>query len=104
MGAIYGHKRLLMYGAVWLGVCSLVCGFCNNFIAFVVVRALSGIGGAFIMPNAVALLTITNPPGSTRNLLLGFFGASAPLGGWVGAILLGLFQHYSEYKWFFLFM
>jgi MFS family permease len=95
---------MLIYGTLWLGICNLVCGFCNNYIAFVVMRALAGIGGGFIMPNAVAILTITNPPGPTRNLLLGFFGASAPLGGWLGALFLGLIQQYTEYKWFFLLM
>ncbi|EXJ91360.1 hypothetical protein A1O1_04472 [Capronia coronata CBS 617.96] len=102
IGAVYGHKNMLIYGTLWLGVCNLVCGFCDNFIAFVIMRALAGIGGGFIMPNAVAILTITNPPGPTRNLLLGFFGASAPLGGWLGALFLGLFQQYTAYKWFFL--
>ena len=104
IGAVYGHKRLLIYGTLWLGVCNLVCGFCNNFIAFVVMRALAGLGGAFIMPNAVAMITIANPPGPTRNIYLALFGSSAPVGGWLGAVMLGLFLKYAVYKWFFLTM
>ncbi|KAI1615240.1 major facilitator superfamily domain-containing protein [Exophiala viscosa] len=65
-------------------------------------RALAGLGGAFIMPNAVAMITIANPPGPTRNIYLALFGSSAPVGGWLGAIMLGLFLHYTAYKWFFL--
>jgi MFS family permease len=102
IGSVYGHKNMVVWGILILGICSLVCGFANNFIAFVIMRALSGIGGGMIMPNAVALITIANPPGPTRNVLLGIFGATAPLGGVFGALLLGLFMQYTQYKWFFL--
>lgn len=104
MGAVYGHKNMLLAGGAWLTVCTLACGFSDNFIAFATLRALSGIGGAFIMPNAVAMLAITNPPGRTRNLSLGFFSASAPLGGYIGAILLGAFVDNGAWKWLFIFM
>ena len=30
-------------------------------------RALTGIGGGFMVPNTLALLTITFPPGKMRN-------------------------------------
>jgi hypothetical protein len=32
------------------------------------------------MPNAVAMISSTNPPGRVRNFSLGLFGASAPVG------------------------
>lgn len=104
MGAVYGHKNMLLGGGAWLTVCTLACGYCDNFIAFTTFRALSGIGGAFIMPNAVAMLAITNPPGPARNLSLGFFGASAPLGGYLGAVLAGVFVDNVTWKWLFFFV
>lgn len=104
LGAVYGHKNFLLIGGAWLSVCTLVCGFSNNFYAFTIVRALSGVGGAFILPNAVAMITITNPPGQMRNLSLAFFGASAPVGGYIGAVILGLFFQETEWKWLFVFM
>ncbi|EXJ93155.1 hypothetical protein A1O3_01712 [Capronia epimyces CBS 606.96] len=108
IGAVYGHKNMLIYRTLWLGVCNLVCGFCNNFITFVIMRALSGIGGALIMPNAVAILTITNPPGLTYLEVLAFFSASqAPSSGWsspavvvcliVSIALLALFLAWEQY-------
>ncbi|KAJ9203079.1 hypothetical protein DTO164E3_2550 [Paecilomyces variotii] len=87
LGAVYGHKNLLLIGGAWLTV-----------------RALSGVGGAFILPNAVAMITITNPPGRVRNLSLAFFGASAPAGGYIGAVLLGVFLEATEWKWLFVFI
>jgi hypothetical protein len=37
-----------------------------------------------MVPNALALLTISVPPGKMRNITVAFFGAMAPIGaaGW----------------------
>ncbi|BAE65573.1 unnamed protein product [Aspergillus oryzae RIB40] len=104
LGDVFGHRKLLLIGGAWLSLCVLVGAFCNNFFAFVTMRALAGVGGAFIMPNAVAMISSTNPPGRLRNLSLGFFAASAPLGGYCGAILLGAFLENTDWKWFFVFI
>ena len=101
LGAIYGHKNMLLVGGAWLIVFTLINGFANNYIAFVSVRALSGIGGAMVMPNAVAMISITTPPGKFRNFSLGLFAASAPIGGWLGALIAGLFTVYTPWNWIF---
>ncbi|OTA94960.1 hypothetical protein M434DRAFT_236042 [Hypoxylon sp. CO27-5] len=103
-GAVYGHKNMLLLGSLFLIIFTFVCGFCNNFIAFNVMRAMSGIGGAFIMPNAVAMIGITNPPGFARNLSLAFFGASAPIGGYLGALITGGFIQSAPLVWMFVFI
>lgn len=56
------------------------------------------------MPNAVAMISSTNPPGRVRNLSLGLFAASAPIGGYFGALFLGAFLEKTDWKWFFVFM
>ncbi|BCS05810.1 efflux pump antibiotic resistance protein [Aspergillus luchuensis IFO 4308] len=104
LGDVYGHRELLLAGGAWLSLCTLISAFCNNFYAFVAMRALAGLGGAFIMPNAVAMIASTNPPGRMRNLSLGFFAASAPTGGYFGALFLGAFIEGTEWKWFFVFI
>ncbi|GCB25996.1 uncharacterized MFS-type transporter C1683.03c [Aspergillus awamori] len=104
LGDVYGHRELLLAGGAWLSLCTLISAFCSNFYAFVAMRALAGLGGAFIMPNAVALIASTNPPGRVRNLSLGFFAASAPTGGYFGALFLGAFMEGTEWKWFFVFI
>ena len=101
LGAVYGHKNILFLGGSLFTVFTLINGFVPNCIAFNAIRALSGIGGALILPNAVAMIAITNPPGRWRNLSLGFFGASAPIGGYIGGIYIGLLIEYSDVKWYF---
>ncbi|OKL62859.1 hypothetical protein UA08_01729 [Talaromyces atroroseus] len=104
LGDVYGYRLLVLVGGAWLSVCTLASGFCTNIIAFLTLRALSGLGGAFIMPNAVAMISSTVPPGRARNFSLGVFGASAPIGGYLGALFLGVFLEKTEYKWFFVFL
>ncbi|KAL2859396.1 MFS general substrate transporter [Aspergillus pseudodeflectus] len=101
LGAVYGHRHVLIAGATWFVIFTLANGFCKSFVAFNAMRALSGIGGALIMPNAVALISTAIPPGSLRNVTLGFFGASAPIGSYLGAIWAGVFVKYASWEWIF---
>ena len=104
LGSIYGHKNVLLGGAAWWILCSFINAFCTNFIAFNIVRTLSGIGAAMIVPNAIAVIGTTLPPGKMRNLSLGFFGAGAPVGGWLGTLFAGLLAQLTPWKWLFIFM
>ncbi|KAH8194413.1 hypothetical protein TruAng_011420 [Truncatella angustata] len=101
LGAIYGHKRLTILGCCIFGVFSLVNAFCTNYEAFIAARALTGVGGGIFMPNAVSMITVMIPPGRSRNLFLGFFAASPPLGGSLGAVLTGVFIDSVGWKWLF---
>ncbi|KAK9452800.1 major facilitator superfamily-domain-containing protein [Dipodascopsis uninucleata] len=101
LGAVYGHRNILIIGAIWFVIWSLANGFCKSFVSFNVVRAFSGIGGALIMPNAVALISTTIPPGKVRNVTLGFFGASQPIGSYLGGVWAGVFIKYVNWNWIF---
>ncbi len=81
---------MLLLGAAWWIVWTLGNGFCNDFISFNVVRAVSGMGGAMVVPNAVAIVGMTFPPGRMRNRCLGLIGAGAPIGGWTGELIFCL--------------
>ena len=104
LGSVYGHGRILLLGASCWVVWSLINAFCNNFIAFNVARGMAGAGGALVVPNAVAIIGMTFPPGAARNRYLGLFGAGAPMGGWSGALLAGLLAEKVPFKWLFIFM
>ncbi|KAF2104461.1 MFS general substrate transporter [Rhizodiscina lignyota] len=104
LGAVYGHKNMLLLGGIWFAFWSLINSFCANFFAFNIVRGLTGIGGALILPNAVAMIGITFPPGKMRNFCLGIFGAAAPIGGYLGALLAGVFTEFTPWRWLFIFL
>jgi MFS family permease len=105
IGAVYGHKNVLFTGGAWWIIWSLINGFCTgSIIPFAIARAMSGIGAAFVMPNAVAIIGITFPPGRMRNLSLGFFGFGAPVGGTLGCVIIALFTQWASWRWFFVFL
>jgi MFS family permease len=72
VGAVYGHKRVAMLVGIWWVIFQIVNGFQRNLIAFAAVRALSGMGGAFMVPNAITLMTTTFHRNGCGILALGF--------------------------------
>ncbi|KAK7211698.1 hypothetical protein V2G26_018876 [Clonostachys chloroleuca] len=102
LGSIYGHQNLVLAGCALFSVFVLANAFCRDYISFVAIRALAGVGGGMFMPNAVAIMTTVIPPGRSRNLALGFFSAAPPIGGVIGALLAGLFIEIVGWKWLFI--
>ncbi len=104
IGAVYGHKNtVVVAGAFWV-LFHLISGFMKSVVTLSLMRGLSGIGGAFIVPNAIALLTVTFLPGKMRNITVGFFGTTTPVGAALGSLLAGLFVQLTPWKWLFFFL
>lgn len=103
MGTVYGHKNTVVVAGIWWVIFHLISGFMRSLISLSVMRALSGIGAAFMVPNAIALLTITFPPGKMRNISVGLFGAMAPIGAAGGSVFPGFFVQLLPWKWLFFF-
>jgi MFS family permease len=104
VGAVYGHKNTRLAAGLWWIIFTLVTGFTKSFVAFCVMRGLTGVGGAFMVPNALALLTISFPPGKIRNITVAFFGAIAPIGAAGGGVFAGFFVQLIPWKWLFFFL
>jgi hypothetical protein len=104
LGAVHGHKNILALGAGWWIFWTLATGLTTDIIGFSFMRGLTGVGGGLMVPNAVALLGITFPPGKKRNLSLALFGAMAPVGAAGGSLVSGAFVQNTEWKWLFFFL
>jgi MFS family permease len=97
-GDVHGHKGVLLTGAVWWVIWSLVTGFAKSIFQISLFRGLTGMGAAFIVPNAVALLMHTFPPGKSRNIAMGLFGAMAPIGAAGGSVIAALLVQLAPWK------
>ncbi|UPL03529.1 hypothetical protein LCI18_014463 [Fusarium solani-melongenae] len=104
IGSMFGHKRTLICAGAWWVVWHLVSGFMRNIIGLSFARGLAGAGGAFMVPNSVALLAINIPPGKMRNIAMGLFGAMAPIGAAGGSVFGALFSQLTHWKWLFFFL
>ncbi|KAH6699982.1 major facilitator superfamily domain-containing protein [Leptodontidium sp. MPI-SDFR-AT-0119] len=104
LGDVYGHRLVYLAGSVWWTLWMLVSAWAPNVIALCVFRALCGVGGGVMVPNIVALLAITFPPGKIRNIAFGLFGAMGPIGAAGGSVFAGLFVQLTPWKYVFIFM
>ncbi|KAK7894816.1 hypothetical protein LTR67_005555 [Exophiala xenobiotica] len=101
-GDLYGHKKLFIIGYFWFALWSLVAGFSafsHSLIFFAFCRAMQGIGPAIMLPNGIAVLSRTYPPGPKKDMVLSLFGATAPGGFLVGAVFSGIFTQFVWWPW-----
>ncbi len=102
MGDLYGHKRLFVLGWLWYALWSLLGGvaaYAPNEIFFDVCRAMQGIGPAFLLPNGLAILGRSYPPGRRKEMMFALFGLAAPSGFVFGAIFSSLFSQFTLWPW-----
>ncbi|KAH8797340.1 major facilitator superfamily domain-containing protein [Xylogone sp. PMI_703] len=104
LGSVFGHKNILSIGAAWWVFWTLATAYGQNIVGVSFMRALAGIGGGLLVPNAIALLTITFPPGKQRNLSLALFTAMGPVGGAGGCVIVGIFMQLAPWQWLFFFL
>ncbi|EXJ64624.1 hypothetical protein A1O7_00961 [Cladophialophora yegresii CBS 114405] len=101
-GDLYGHKLLFILGYFWFALWSLVAGlavYSHSLVFFAFCRGMQGIGPAILLPNGVAILTRTYPPGPRKNMVLSIFGATAPSGFVIGAAFSGIFTQFVWWPW-----
>ncbi|KAM0126473.1 hypothetical protein ACHAP3_009283 [Botrytis cinerea] len=101
LGDLYGHKLLFISGFFWFALWSLLAGFSaySNAIFFDVARALQGIGPAFLLPNALAILARIYEPGRKKEMIFSLFGATAPTGFTLGATFSSIFAEFVWWPW-----
>jgi MFS family permease len=96
LGDVYGHKKFFIAGFLWFALWSLLAGFSvystsTGPIFFDCCRAFQGIGPAFLLPNAIAILGRAYEPGRRKEMVFSFFGATAPSGFVFGAVFSAIF-------------
>ncbi|KAI1880852.1 hypothetical protein JX265_001092 [Neoarthrinium moseri] len=93
LGDAYGYKRVFLAGFAWSALWAAVAGTAvwSTHVLFTVCRVLQGLGAAMCLPNAIALLGATYPPGKRKSMIFAIFAATAPCGSILGAAGGGVF-------------
>ena len=92
-----GRRRMLIPGLAIFGLASLFGGVAWNPATIVLMRALQGVGAAFIAPAVLSLIT-TGIPGPARNKALGWFSAASASGFAVGVLLGGVLTQVGGWR------
>lgn len=110
LGDIFGRKRLFVLGMGIFTVASALCGASgwlgdqlgiSGVNALIFARVLQGVGGAFMMPQSLSLLTVVFPA-EKRGAAMGIWGGIVALGAIVGPIIGGLIVTDYDWEWVFL--
>ena len=89
LGDRFGRKGALQFGMVVFGLGSLLSAFATSPSHLIATRALMGIGGAFIMPSTLSLITNVFPP-EERGRAISYWAAIAGIGVALGPVSGGL--------------
>ena len=100
-GDVFGHRKIFVIGFFWFALWSLLAGVSvfSNAIFFDICRAFQGIGPALVLPNGIAILGTTWPPGRRKEMVFSIFGATAPGGYVLGAIFCSIFAEFTWWPW-----
>jgi EmrB/QacA subfamily drug resistance transporter len=101
LGDRFGRKRALTFGLVVFGLGSGLSALAGSAEMLIATRALMGIGGAFIMPSTLSILTATFPA-EERGKAFGIWTAVAGLGIVIGPVTGGWLLERGDWSLIFL--
>jgi EmrB/QacA subfamily drug resistance transporter len=110
IGDIYGRKKMFVVGMAIFTAASGLCGISgwvadllgiSGSTALIAARVLQGIGGALMMPQTLALITVAFPP-QKRGAAMGVWGSVVALGAVLGPLIGGYIVTHYPWEWVFL--
>jgi len=98
---IYGRRRTFLGGLIVFTLASLAVGLAQSGGMIIVLRAIQGLGGAYMSPAALSIVLVTYREGHERNVALSVWGAVASGGAAVGVLAGGIITQYLTWRWNF---
>ncbi|PYH47021.1 MFS transporter [Aspergillus saccharolyticus JOP 1030-1] len=101
LGDLFGYRLMFIIGFLWFALWSMVAGVSvySNYILFIFARTLQGLGPAMLLPNGLAILGATYRPGRKKHMVFSLFGAMAPNGSVIAAIIAAVFAQLAWWPW-----
>jgi EmrB/QacA subfamily drug resistance transporter len=97
----FGRKRYPVFGLLVFGLGSLVSAFSGSADTLIAGRAIMGLGGAFIMPSTLSIVTDVFPQ-RERSKAIGIWSAMAGAGVGIGPLTGGILLDYFSWGSIFL--
>jgi EmrB/QacA subfamily drug resistance transporter len=97
-----GHRRVLLVGLGAFGVTSLAAGLSQAPLMLIAFRFAQGASGAFVAPQALAIITDLFSEGPPRTRALGIFQGATAAGASAGVVLGGVCTEFIGWRAVFL--
>lgn len=101
LGDRFGRKRALTLGLLIFGFGSLGSALAEDPAQLIAMRAVMGVGGAFIMPSTLSILTATFPA-HERGKAIGIWAGFSGVGIAIGPVAGGWLIEHASWSWIFL--
>jgi EmrB/QacA subfamily drug resistance transporter len=100
LGDRFGRRRLLAIGLALFSAASAACALAPSIGFLIAMRAVQGVGAAFVMPLSIALLTDAFPP-ERRAWAMGLFSGVTGLAVLGGPVVGGAITQGIAWSWIF---
>jgi EmrB/QacA subfamily drug resistance transporter len=100
LGDLYGRRRIFTAGAVLFAAASAWCGVAGNINQLIIARSVQGVGAALLVPNSLALISVSFPP-EERGRAIGTWSGFTAITAAIGPVLGGWLVEHSSWRWVF---
>ena len=100
MGDLFGRRRVFLLGVVVFAIASIASGLASTIGQLIAARALQGVGGAFLVPGSLALISASFGE-SERGQAIGTWSGSTAITTAVGPVLGGWLIEHLSWRWAF---
>lgn len=97
---VFGRRRLLLIGTATLAAGFVIAAAAPDVQVLIAGIAVSGIGGAMLMPSSMSLLTNVFT-GARRGFAIGMWGAATELVSGAGVVFGGVLTGELSWRWIF---
>lgn len=94
-GDVFGVRRVFAAGIAVFMTTSAACALAPDASTLIVMRALQGVGAAFMVPGSLAIIAKSYPP-ETRGRAIGIWAAYASLTAAIGPFIGGMLLTFGE--------
>jgi EmrB/QacA subfamily drug resistance transporter len=101
LGDRFGRKRALSFGLLVFGLGSTGAALAGSPELLIAMRALMGVGGAYIMPSTLSILTATFAA-EERGKAIGIWAGFSGIGIAIGPVTGGWLIEHADWSWIFL--